>query len=242
MKWRREEKAEPITRDRLDQYKKERSDLEVDLLDEVLSSRKNAWRVAAGGGFLAVLSLALAGFVIHRYSQPIPEHILAWNKDTGAVQELSLVTQAKTYGEVTDSYWVGQFVQHFEGYNFSIAQADYNAVGLMAEPEVAEQYQARYHWGRPDAIDKRVGSSESVRVHVSSVILDRQNGIATVRFTTTKQYAQRPLPEPTQYWIVTMAYSYKPGLMTAEQRQVNPLGFRVRTYRVNAEAPGVVGG
>ncbi|WP_079949118.1 type IV secretion system protein [Salmonella enterica] len=53
---------------------------------------------------------------------------------------------------------------------------------------------------------------------------------------------QRPNPEPPRYWIATIAYEYKALPMTAQQRYINPLGFRVTSYRKNAENVGAVGG
>jgi len=243
MRW--GDKAEapaPVTKDAMDEYRQSRRGLEVDVLDEILSSRQRAWQVTVGAFGTTLVALALAGFVIYRYSQPVPEHLLVLDKDTGAVQEVSLVKTEKSYGEVIDAYWVAQFVIHFESYDFYSVQADYDAMGLLAASPVAEQYQNRYHWGQTDSVDKRIGDSETTRVHITSVILDREHGIATVRFTTTKQVRQRPLAEAAQYWIATVAYKYEPSLMTARQRYINPLGFRVLSYRVNAEAAAAVGG
>ncbi len=239
-----EVKAEPmlrekhgITRDRIDEYKKERRGLEVDVLDEVLKSRKVAWIVASVGAVLAVVALFLAGFVVQRYSQPIPEHILTINKDTGVVQQVNLLPDQKTsYGEVVDSYWVSQFVIHYESYDFYSAQADYNAVGLMAAPQVSEPYLNQF--AGPDAKDKRLGDSLSTRVHVSSVILDRKAGTATIRFSTQDKYRDRPMPELQKEWIAVLAYKYENFPETASQRFINPLGFRVLSFRAQPVAVG----
>ncbi|WP_045757467.1 type IV secretion system protein (plasmid) [Xanthomonas albilineans] len=231
-----------VTRDTIDQYRQERRGLEVDILDEILLSRKRAWMVAAGFGVLSVAAIGLTMFIVDRYSQPLPQHILAWDRQTGAVEQLSLTKDTKSYDEITDSYWISQFVQHYESYDFNIAQLDYDAVGLMASPEVAEQYVARYKWGTTDAIDKRVGDSENTRVHINSVILDPASGTATVRFTTTRKVRQRPTSEPPQYWIAIIGYKYEKSLMTASQRNLNPLGLRITSYRVNSESANSVGG
>ena len=220
----------------------ELADLEVDLLDEVLKSRKRAWQIVVASGALTVASFGLSAFVVNRYSHPVPSHILTWDKNTGAVQEVSLTRDEKTYGEVTDTYWVSQFVDHFETYDFNTAQKDYNTVSLMADSTVANQYMNKYRWGTAEAADKLVGDSESTRVHINSVILDRDNQIATVRFTTTKKLRSRPIPEPSEYWIATMSYRYESSVMTAQQRMLNPMGLRISSYRVNAETANRVGG
>ena len=225
----------PVTADVLETYQEERQGLEVDLLDEVLGSRKRAWQVAGWGIGFAFLSLALSGFVIWRYSQPVPEHLLVANQQTGGVQEVSLLPdQTTSFGEAIDAYWVSQFVVHHEGYEFYSAQADYDFISLTATGEVADAYQKR--WSGADAPDQKLGDSEMTVVNVSSVILDRDHGIATVRYTTTRKYRSRPGAEPPKFWIATVAYRYEAKLMTARQRFINPLGFRVAAFRPTAEA------
>ncbi|PPT94003.1 virB8 family protein [Xanthomonas arboricola] len=238
-------KGTAVTRDKIDQYREERRGLEVDILDEILLSRKRAWQIAAGACVLTLASYGLSGFLVYRYSQPLPQHILQRDAKTGAVESVSLTQDAKTYDEVTDSYWVSQFIQHYESYDFNSAQLDYDAVGLMASPAVAEQYVTKYKWGTSDAVDKRLGDSENVRVHINSVILntqDAETGIATVRFTTTRKVRQRPNAEPPEYWIAVVSYKYEKSLMTSSQRNINPLGLRIMSYRVNPEAANNVGG
>ncbi|MCV4639752.1 type IV secretion system protein [Citrobacter freundii] len=44
-----------------------------------------------------------------------------------------------------------------------------------------------------------------------------------------------PVDDQPQRWIAIMGYEYKSLAMNAEQRYVNPLGFRVTSYRVNPE-------
>ncbi|MHA5796655.1 VirB8 family type IV secretion system protein [Pseudomonas aeruginosa] len=230
-----------VTKDEIERFQKEQQGLEVELLDEILQSRRKAWIVAGTSFVFGAIALGLAGFVTYRYSQPVPAHMVVLGPDR-AIEQVSLMTPQSSYGEVNDTYWVSSFVRHFEGYDFNTVQADYDAVGLMAGGEVAEQYQKRYKWGTRDAFDKTIGDSKSVRVSISSVILDREHGIATVRFSTSEKYRTRPGAEPPQYWIATLAYSYDNGLLKASERYINPLGFRVSSYRVNSEAPANVGG
>ncbi|MEX3605257.1 MAG: type IV secretion system protein [Burkholderia sp.] len=227
----------PITADAIDQYKEERAGLELDLLDEVLTSRRRGWQVATAGIGFGVLALALAGFVIWRYSQPIPEHMLVQDPVTGAVQQVSLIPGEQTsYGEATDAYWVAQFVIHHESYNFYAAQADYDFIRLTAAGDVATTYSKL--WTGPNALDKVLGDSQATTTHVESVILDREHGLATVRYTRTTKYKDRPEADPPVHWIATVSYKYASKLMTAQQRYINPLGFQVPAFRPNTEAVG----
>lgn len=225
----------PITADALEQYKKERQGLELDLTDEILSSRKQAWTITRYMTGITVAALGLAGFVIWRYAQPIQEHMLIAHPETGSVEQVSIVPgNATSYGELVDSYWIGQFVIHHEGYEFYSSQADYDFVKLATVGELHDSYVNK--WDGDKAPDKVLGDSEMTSVKIVSVILDREHQIATVRYTTTKKYKNRPAPEPTMHWIATVAYKYQANVMTAKDRYINPLGFKVLSFRPNTEA------
>ncbi|HGW5540831.1 TPA: virB8 family protein [Pseudomonas aeruginosa] len=226
---------EAITKADMANFQRERLDLETDLLDEVLKSRRVAWWVATGLGALSAVAFAVSGLTMYRYSQPVPAHMLVMNTD-GSIQQVTLLTPQSTYGEVADTYWVSEFVRHYESYEFNTVQADYDAVRLMSSSDVAEDYQKRYQWGTKESMDKIVGDRKLVKVKISSVILDRENGIATVRFSTTEKYRTRGADEAPQFWIATLSYRYDNMELKAAERYINPAGFRVYSYRVNAES------
>ena len=234
------EKPQPITRDEEKTYAAERKGLERDILSEILKSRKTAWNVAKGASALGVLGIVVAVMVIYRYAQPLPAYENFINKDTGEVTQVKMSRDEASYGELIDQYWLGQFVIHSESYDYATLQVDYDAMSLMAEGDVADSYLKQFKG--PDAIQKKLGDSQYTRVKINSVILDREHGVATVRYTTTKRYRQRPQDEAPQYWIATMAYEYKKLPMTAQQRYINPLGFRVTSFRRNLENANAVGG
>jgi type IV secretion system protein VirB8 len=73
-------------------------------------------------------------------------------------------------------------------------------------------------------------------------MLDQATGTATVRFKTTQRDMQKSMPEPPQYWIATAAYKYVKDPMTASQRMLNPLGFKVTSYTKRPEAGNSVAG
>ncbi|QNT77565.1 virB8 family protein [Entomobacter blattae] len=208
--------------------------LERDLLAELISSRNFSRRVSTLSLCLGLFCVAGLGYTIHRYAQPIPEHILTINMDTGEINTVSLLTEQKTYGEVIDQYWVGQYVLHHEGYDYYTLQQDYDAVSVMSSPVVAGDY-AKLFSGN-EAMDRKLQDSMIRTVHLVSVILDRENQIATVRYTTQDKYANRSIPEEKKHWIATVAYSYQKTVLTASQRFLNPLGFQVTSFKAQPEA------
>jgi type IV secretion system protein VirB8 len=60
-----------LTREAIKEFNESRKGLEVDLMDEVLKSRRTAWMVATGSAVVTVFALSLVGYVVHKYSQPI---------------------------------------------------------------------------------------------------------------------------------------------------------------------------
>lgn len=230
-----------ITRADMDQYRKERGSAEVDLLDEVLLSRRRAWQVACGGLGFGLLAWIVAGGTMLRYAQPLPEYMMTLNNSTGELSQVSVVPQTVTMKESTDQYWVSQFVIHHESYDFYAGQTDYDFMRLTAVGQVADDYMKQYRGAHPK--DKVLGDSQSTTVHITSVILDSKHEVATVRYTTTTRFRDRANAEPAQYWIATIGYSYNPHkLMTAEDRYINPAGFEVSSFRPNSESVGKVGG
>ncbi|HAT2688803.1 TPA: type IV secretion system protein, partial [Citrobacter freundii] len=172
--------------------------------------------------------------VNYRYSQPIPPFLLTLNPSNHEVSQVKLTRDDATYGDEIDKYFLTQYVIHRESYDFYSLQVDYDAVGLMSTPNVAEAYLSRFKGKQ--GIDKVLGDSETTRVSINSTILDREHGVATIRFTTVRRSRSNNFDDPPKRWIAILGYEYKSLAMNASQRYINPLGFRVTSYRVNPES------
>lgn len=227
-------KKNGLTKEAIKEFNESRKGLEVDIMNEVLSSRRTAWRVAASAGVVAMVCLGIAGFVIHRYSQPIPPYMLTINKDTGEVSQIKMTHDQASYGDEIDKFWLTQYIIHRESYDFYSVQVDYTAVGLMSTPSVAESYLGKFKGRR--GLDKVLGDSETTKTIINSVILDKAHGVATIRYTTIRRVRNNPTDDVQKHWIAIMGYEYQSLSMNANQRYVNPLGFRVNSYRVNPES------
>ncbi len=77
----------------------------------------------------------------------------------------------------------------------------------MSTPNVAESYQSKFK-GR-NGLDKVLGDSETTRVKINSVILDKPHGVATIRFTTVRRVRSNPVDDQPQRWIAIMGYEYR---------------------------------
>jgi type IV secretion system protein VirB8 len=194
---------EPVTKASMVSYQAEHAAQDVDLIDEVVKSRTIAWNVAKGFGLFGSLAIVLAAVVVFRYAHPVPTKMLLWNGDLRQWVEASTMPPTTSYGIEEDKYWIALFVNHIEAYDFYAAQAHYDAVSLMATPQVADPYKAMF--AGPKGLDKVLGDSIKTTVKVTNVMPDPAHGVATVRYTLTTKYKARPLPEPPVYKIATIA-------------------------------------
>lgn len=219
-----------------EQYLSDMRGLERTVFEEILISRKRAWKFSILLGLLSLISLLIVGYVVHKYSEPITEHILTVNKDTGEAQEVSLLRNQKSYGEVIDKYWLSQYVIHHESYDYYILQSDYDAIGLMSSRSVADEYSTKF--SGKERIDQKYGDTVVISVKIQTVILNEHNQQAEIRFTTQMHHRVNDVYDPPKNFVATIGYEYVKRAMTASQRYINPLGFRVLSYRVVEEAEG----
>ena len=103
----------------------------------------------------------------------------------------------------------------------------------MSDGDVAKEYSRKVQApGSPLSVLKDKGK---VVVKITSIAFFGET--AQVRFTSEKLSASGENVDnsPLQKWIATIAFQFKPGMMTEQQRLVNPLGFKAATYRVDPE-------
>lgn len=223
-----------IKKEEFDQYRHERRGLEVTILDEMASSRQTAWRVAGASLLVTLLSLGITGITIHRYSEPLSPFLLTYNDANHNIQQVKMTTDKASYGDELDKMFISRYVIARQSYDNNSLQADYDVVSLMSTPNAAEGYLDQFK-GR-NRIDKVLGDSEFTRTDINSIILDSKHQVATVRFTTVRRARSNPVDDPPKHWIAILGYSYKSLVMNSSQREINPLGFRVNSYRVNPES------
>lgn len=232
-----EKKQEKIQKDDWKQYLSERDTLEAEMINQAYKSRNRAWSTARLMGGIAICCLVVMAFLIYRYSQPLPPNLVTLNEDTGEVSTVSLMREEISYGTALDRYWLTRYVVAQEAYSYFNQQEHYDTVLLMSSRQVGSEYASQF--GGDSGRDVRWGDNRVIRVNVSSVMPNENNpGTATVRFSTQLRDRSRSQPDPPEYWIAQINYHYPNSMMTAKQRETNPLGFRVRSYDVQPEMLG----
>lgn len=223
-----------IERDEFNDYLSQTRGLERDYVGELTRSKRMAWRMAFGSLAALLLGLVALGVLEHNLAKPATPFVLRVDNATGNTDMISVVkTTQESYGEVVDKYWLNQYVESHESYDYHTIQRDYDLVGLLSAPWVAQNYQQRFI-GK-DALNKVLKDSGTIAVLIHSIVPDGKTGTASVRFSTLSQ-TQGQVTK-VQNWIATLAYKYVNAPLRESDRLKNPLGFQVTSYRVDEENP-----
>lgn len=223
--------AKKMERDEYNRYLEESGGYERDLWSELRKSRRTAWIIAGISAFMGVAGIG-AGIAGLSQDAPAPT-VLRVDQATGAVDVISTISNAETsYGDVVETYWINNYVLTREGYDWNTIQATYDAVGLLTAPAAQADFYSLYDTstGRQTVL----GNRARITPQISSITLGGDTQTATVRFTT-QTVRDNGITEPPQYFIATIAYRFLNAQMTEAQRRINPLGFQVTSYRVDAE-------
>ena len=224
-----------VTQAELDQYLEESRGLERDYLDELVRSKRAAWRVAAAAGALVVL--ALGALVALLPLKRVEGFVLRVDNATGSVDMVTTIKDGQvTYGEVVDKYFLNKYVLNRESYDYDTLQTAYDTTVLLSSPEVQREYVALFEG--PGARDKVLTNQARIVVKVRSITPGTSRNTAVVRFKTCRKQANGA-PDVEENLVATIGFRYVGAAMHEEDRLVNPLGFQATSYRVD---PEVVGG
>jgi type IV secretion system protein VirB8 len=233
-----EARAASLSPNRLPQtFAQAAAEFERSRIEELIKTRKIAIMAA-------IIAFAFAGicivgivmsFALHREPQPV---VLRVDNGTGNVEVLTSIKNASnTYDEVVNRYWLAQFVKTCERYDWYSLSVDYDTCKLYSTSDVFNAYSAKVQAKNSPLETLKDKGKIDVRI-VSVSFLDEHT--AHVRFTSQKlnQSGENTDGSPLQRWIATVVFDYDASLMTDQQRMMNPLGFRVHSYQVDAEAIG----
>lgn len=218
----------------LEQYLDESRGLERDYLEELVRSRRVAWRVAAGAAVL--VAAALAAVVALVPLKRVEAFVLRVDNATGAVDLVTSLRDGQaSYGEVVDRYFLNKYVLARESYEYETLQTAYDTTALMSSGEVQREYASLFDG--PKARDKVLANRVRIEVKVRSIAPGTTHNTAVVRFATRVAHGDGT-SEPEKSLVATIGFRYVGGATHEQDRLVNPLGFQVTSYRVDPEIAG----
>jgi type IV secretion system protein VirB8 len=211
-------------------------DWEDDREEKIYKSDKRAWFVA-GTAVVIAIACALALASLAPFKRVVP-YVYVVDKATGNVELVSAADDRTVVGykELTDKHWAQRYVIAREAYYWPLLQFDYDTVLALSSDNVGRDFAHLYEG--PNARDKKYGPGIEMRIKVLSVTLaqDEVGTKAVVRFEKSVKRTEADRPDTPQYYVATMAFEYKPSMFGKEIYLIqNPLGFRVISYRVDAE-------
>ena len=220
------------------EYFSKATDWEADRQSRLEKSERRAWMVA-GVATIAAL-LAVAGMALLAPFKRVVPMVFAVDRATGNTELVNAVDDRSVaqlgYQELLDKHWAARYVVARESYFYRLLQTDYDTVLMLSVDDVGRDY-ARLFEGA-DPRDKKLGPQTQWKVTILSVSLqhDGVGSKAVVRFLREQRRLDADRPEAPTYYVATMAYEYKPSMFGREKDLIqNPLGFRVLSYRVDAE-------
>lgn len=196
-------------------------------------SNKRAWLIAFVSIFIAILSIVAV--VLLTPLKTIEPYVIRVDNTTGMVDILTMLDEKEiTENEALDKYFISQYVKAREGYYYDLLNQDYLLTQLMSSEKVANEYRALYEG--ENARDQILKNSNEVQVNILSIVLGESNGVktSTIRANIiTKNLNTRGTTQVTK--VITLSYEYVLAKASEENRILNPLGFKVLTYRIDNE-------
>lgn len=197
-------------------------------------ARRIAWTVACLAGAIAALeAVALALAMPLKQVEPIAVLV---DRATGRVERVDLDNpRALLANEALQESLLAQYVVARESYDPVGIRTAYRRVALWSTGQARAGYLSAM---RSDPPSSRLSAAQreiglEARIRGISMLSDRS---ALVRFdVSTLDYAGRRIA--TRPYAATVAFAFRGRPTSIEDRLDNPLGFEVRSYRVDPETP-----
>lgn len=209
------------------------ADFEKSKSELLRASNRKLWIFAIGClSFAGLTTIAMLVAILFR-QEPEP-WILQVDKATGGMTVIKHMEQQETtMQETIDRYWLSRYITLRESYDWYTINDQFAAVGLMSNSAIGAEYSREVQAkGSPLSEFK---DRKKVVAKVNSITFIGET--AQVRFTKTilsPSGEADPTIPPTN-WIATLAAEYGKRDLSEAQRLINPLDFRVVSYRVDSE-------
>ena len=215
-------------------------DFEVSRVHEIERSRSIAWRVAIGACVTAIC--AVVAVMLLTPLKEVRPYVIRVDNNTGQTDIVAMLENSKSnYGEEVAKYFSALYVSLYESYDWYTIQNQIDKLMLFSDKNIQNRINTKF--ARPDAPHKIYKEGQRVEINVTNTSIIDENGLIQVRFTkrvvptsggSYNQDTGVTSPEPiVTNHLATLGYEYVNIPTLDDVRLVNPLGFTVKTYRVD---------
>jgi type IV secretion system protein VirB8 len=217
----------------LEDYYEQAATWNHDRLKALNSSRRIAWWVAGAAAVIAVLE-ALALAFLAPLKTVVP-YTLMVDRTTGFVQALKPTEKAMIAPDTAliQSFLV-QYVTARESFDINTLASAYRKVALFSADQARNSYLSMMQPNNPQNPLALYPRNAVIETRIKSVSPTGRD-TAFVRFEMVRTDANDQAQPPSS-WVAVIRYRYSGEPMKLEDRFVNPLGFRIVSYRKDPEA------
>lgn len=219
---------------KLDEYYRDADTWSRDLAQSQAFRQRLAWSCAGVATIVAIFE-AIALVALAPLKTAVPYTLLV-DRQTGYVEALRPLDQHSVAPDtaLTRSF-LAQYVIAREGFDVDSVRDDYRKVALWSAGEARTRYIQGMQASNPASPLSYLPRQALVEVQIRG-ITSLNGDTALVRFATTRTDAGGQGQEP-QLWSAVIRYRFSSAAMSVADRLVNPLGFQVLRYRLDAEFP-----
>jgi len=195
-------------------------------------SKTVAWRVAIGALIIAGLAVVAAGVNMF-VNKPNPPVVWSHNSVTGEVVQLRALSNGKVdLGKATDLYYLRQYIQYRESYDWETLQDFYDATVELSSPEEAKRYKKLMNPDPTNAKSPVNQYKNNYRVIAKAGTISYIGDVALVSYEKkfiplTNEGNEKPHVE---YFQATIAREYEDAPKTDRDRGINVPGFKVTSF------------
>lgn len=204
---------------------------ETSRIDLIKKSNKRAWMVA--GVSLAMTAAAIGAVVFLTPLKTVEPYVIRVDNNTGQTDIVYALKEREiSKDEQMDRYWLKNYVTFRESYDWYNVQTNYDTTMIFSGDR--EQKQLAEFFNSEAAPYKMF--KNDIRADIKITSISYVGDLAQVRFERRLRDLRDPRKEPVvQKLIATIAYQYLNTKVPQEERLINPLGFKVESYKTDIE-------
>lgn len=210
-----------------------------DRVARALASARRAWVVA--GVSAAIATASVLAICVLTPLKTIQTNLIVMDKSTGHIEPL--VSPAEIRENVDDIFtrkFVSDFMLARENYTFDTAEINYYTAAAYMSPQLQAQWGQFYNPNNPESPLAIYKNDTKVTINILSITIHTKDSgmknVSTVRFE--KKITKGDITTRSNY-IATITYKYVMEPKEEKLLRINPVGFMVTDYRVDAEIGGM---